>query len=310
MADVKFCGNCGAKLMENADFCGNCGNKVEINQANEDMESTVSIFDKPEVKSDNENKENDAYWALPTEDNLSNIVNSNSYNSTQLQPQPQPQKSKTGLIVGIVAAVLLVLAIIGMTAEKTLQNADKRKANDIDIPQIEEEVDYSSFLDEEEEEKEYEKGTLTSTSYESEFIGIKYTAPDGWVLASETELSEMPTDARTTWEMQALSSLDGSNVIVAAEKLPTKNMTESMYINSLTNNLKNNTQITVTDIKEDGSTNIAGEKYKILTYTGTQDGISYTQTFYIRKINTHMIALAVASTGTPNEEILSGFTKY
>lgn len=305
MADVKFCGNCGAKLMENADFCGNCGNKVEITQTSEEMESTVSIFDKPEVHSNNENKENSTYWALPTEDNLSNVSNNNAYNATQ----HQSQKTKTGLIVGIVAAVLLVLAIIGMTAEKTLQNAEKRKTGN--ITQTEEKVDYSSYLDdEEEEEKEYEKGTLTATSYESEFIGVKYTAPDGWALASEAELSKMPTDVKTTWEMQAFSSLDGSNVMIAAEKLPTSNMTESMYISSLINTLKNNTMITATNIKEDGSTIIAGEEYKILTYTGTQNGISYTQTFYLRKINTHMIAVTITSTGTSNEDILSSFVKY
>ncbi len=286
MADIKFCGNCGAKLIENADFCSNCGNKVEVGQ-----------------HENNENSEENVYWSLPTEDTFGKAINktNNSKRST---------KFNIGLIIaGIVAAVLVVMAFIGMVVEKTLQNTPKNETENI-TTESEEEIDVNSYFDDEENEKEYEKGILTDTSYESEFVGVKYTAPDGWVLASESELAELPTDEKTTWEMQAFSSLDGSNIVLATEKLPMKNMTLSMYITFLTNSLKNNDQLTVSDIKEYGTMIIAGEEYHILSYTAIQNGISLTQTFYLRKINTYMIAITVTSAGTPNEDILSGFEKY
>lgn len=286
----KFCTNCGSKITAEAEFCGNCGAKQIETEVEFKDRGTISMFDENSNLSGSENSSN------------GEMLNNVMYGQPTQTP---PKKKNTGLIIGIVAAVLLVLAFIGMTAEKSLQNAgygdDKSSVVETD--------DYTISTDSD-DEKEYVKGTFTDTTYVSDFIGIKYTAPDGWVLATESDLAQMPTDPKTTWEMQAVSGIDGSNVIVAVEKLPTENFSESMYISSLKNTLKNNTQITVSDIQENGTKMIAGKEYHVLTYTASQSGVNYTQTFYLRKINAHMVALTVTSLSTSEDEILSNFTAY
>ena len=286
--EERFCTNCGSKITTDAEFCGNCGAKQTETEIEFKDRGTISVFDS-----------NSSVGNTPNNDMLGNMVN------TQAAQQPVKKKKNKGLIIGIIAAVLLVLAFIGMTAEKSLQNEGYGSDNSGIVSTNDE-----SFSDDNEEEKEYEKGTFTETTYTSDFIGIKFTAPDDWVLASESELSQMPTDPKTTWEMQAISGIDGSNVIVAVEKLPTKNFSESMYISSLKNTLKNNTQITVSDIQENGTKTIAGKEYQVLTYKASQSGVDYTQTFYLRKINAHIVALTVTSLTTSEDEILSNFTAY
>lgn len=288
--EERFCTNCGSKLTTDAEFCGNCGAKQIETEVEFKDRGTISMFDQNNNSSAFENSSN------------SDMLNNTIYGQ---QMQAPPKKKKTGLIIGIVAAVLLVLAFIGMTAEKSLQNEGYGSDNSGIVSTNDE-----SFSNDNEEEREYEKGTFTETTYTSDFIGIKFTAPDDWVLASESELSQMPTDPKTTWEMQAISGIDGSNVIVAVEKLPTKNFSESMYISSLKNTLKNNTQITVSDIQENGTKTIAGKEYQVLTYKASQSGVDYTQTFYLRKINAHIVALTVTSLTTSEDEILSNFTAY
>lgn len=311
MDKVRFCSNCGEKLIDNAAFCGNCGTKQNIAampEFNEHNKGTISIFDDNHTYSNDEDIAENSYDELPSND-PQNIAN--------VQENVQPQKKKnTGLIIGIVAAVLLVFAFIGSVAEKTLQGTDKKsdieipKINDIAMPKIDSDDIFDEKKDEKEEEKEYTKGILTASSYESEFIGVRYTLPSGWALASESELLQISNASNVYWEMQAFNSLDGSNVIVGVEKLPTKNITESMYMNSFKNSLQNNSQITVTDIKEDGTCTIAGKEYKVISYTVVQNGMSCTQSFCYRKINTYIVAFAVTSIGTNKSEILSSFVKY
>lgn len=229
--------------------------------------------------------------------------------------QANMKKTNKWRIIGIVAAVLLVPNIIGMTVENLLQNTSDSD-NKTSITETENDIDYNSHFDEEkedeqkEDEKEYKKGTFTATTYESEFIGIRYTAPDGWALATESELQQIPSNASTTTEMQTLNSLDGSNIMILVEKMSTSNFTMDMYIYSLKSSLQSNGQVTITDIKEDGTYLIAGEEYNVLSYTASQDGVSYSQTVYLRKINSHMIVITVTSASADNEELLSNFVKY
>lgn len=286
----RFCKNCGSEIIENAEFCGNCGAKLTETDVEFKERGTIGMFDENNLSNDLENPLN------------GDILNNAFYGKPKQTP---PKKKNTGLIVGIVAAVLLVLSFIGMTAEKSLQN----RGNEIEETMTSKD-DYTVNSDDEDEKKEYVKGVFTDTMYTSDFIEIQYNAPEGWVLVTESELAQMPADNKTTWEMQAISGFDGSNIIVGVEKLPSENFSESMYINTLKNTLKNNTQIMVDNIEEAETKMIAGKEYHVLTCTLTQSGVSLTQTYFLRKIDTYIAVLVVTSTSTGVDEMLSGFSEY
>ena len=64
--------------------------------------------------------------------------NQPNYNQTWQPPVPQdqPKKKKMGLVIGIIAAVLIVLAGVGMLAEKVFQEQDNENDAWWDEPMI------------------------------------------------------------------------------------------------------------------------------------------------------------------------------
>ena len=144
---------------------------------------------------------------------------------------------------------------IGMAVERVLQNSDRSGSGTANTGTGGSGAIATSVP---EEEKVYVKGTFTDTTYESEFIGIRYNAPEGWALATESELAQLPQDNVTTWEMESVNSADGSNILIAAEKLPLTNITVDMYINSLKNTLSESVGISVDEIRDNGTYTIAG----------------------------------------------------
>lgn len=285
----KFCKNCGSEILENAEFCGNCGAKLS--------------------KTDDESNDQGTNGMCGDENNssdLGNFPNNDVPNSTDYAQvlQTSPKKKNTGSIIGIVAAVLLVFAFIGTIAERSLQGDENKKSDAVATNS-----DFTSDIDLD-EGKEYVKGITTDTTYTSDFIGIRYEIPDGLVFASESELEKVSVGP-TTWEMQAINVLDGSSVAVGVEKLLTKNISEDIYIASLKSGLEDGTlETTVSDIQESGTKMIAGKEYHAMTCTLTQNGFNCTQTYFLRRVDTYMVALLITSTSTGVDEMLSGFSEY
>ncbi len=109
-----FCGECGTKNTGGSQFCENCGAKLE--QANVDANSTA-------------NQGNNTQQ--PNAVNTNQQINDNSQNQTMMQQPTTPSKpmsKKTKLIIGIVAALALLLGggyyYLGtlITPEKVAEN--------------------------------------------------------------------------------------------------------------------------------------------------------------------------------------------
>lgn len=95
---MKICPNCNNQLEDNAAFCDKCGAKLVVQQAYSQPQSNYA--GQP-YQNYNPNQQANGYQA-PMQTN-------------------QPPKKKTGMIIGIVAACLIVLAIIGALAQDAFQ---------------------------------------------------------------------------------------------------------------------------------------------------------------------------------------------
>ena len=300
MSEVKFCSNCGAKLIDNALFCTNCGAK-KSNETNQNYENrTINVF----ADNSNNGTENNENASRIYTEQATNDPTKQQFVSNQGGSQKN-NKNNTALIIGIVAAVLFTLAIIGMIVEKTAQNLPTNQ----NVAEVS--TDNNSYNNHaEEENKAYEKGILTESTYESEFIGVRYRKHEGWTLKSEDELNAtLGHDANTVWEMQAIA-YDGSNVIIGIEKLPTRNISMDDYIFALEKNTNNNSQVQVSDFKKEGTHIIAGEEYQALSFKTAVNGATIDQWFYCRKIDSHMIVFTVTPFGMSNVDILNEFYSY
>lgn len=180
----------------------------------------------------------------------------------------------------------------------------------------------------------YEKGVLTETGFESEYLNLRFTAPDGFIMATEEELNEMMdlgadigaeimdvdkkvweyAQTRIVYEMMVSSSSGSPNLILTSEKLPLSNMTVDQYFDLL------KTQLDAMDIDvieyEFGditSIEIAGQSYQKLDMKAKMDGLEMVQSYIVRKDNDRVVVVVTTSMGGDEEALdtlIAAFSEY
>ncbi|WP_310603165.1 hypothetical protein [Anaerosporobacter sp.] len=184
---------------------------------------------------------------------------------------------------------------------------------------------------EKETEIEYQKGTLTETSFESEFLNLKFTVPEGYTMLTQDymdELAQYSTEimyedasqtqldyakASTVYEMMCTETTKGSpNVNVAVENLYDNKVSVDEYMEITKTQLEaSGIAYTFGDVRKD--VELAGEKYSVLDCYGTYSGQELSQQIYLRKIGNRMMALTVTSTDDTAEmrdALLAAFSSY
>lgn len=176
--------------------------------------------------------------------------------------------------------------------------------------------------------KTYEKGQYTDTGYESEFLGFRYTTPDGYTLASEEELVSMMgitldamgddvTEAQkkyaelaTVFEMMVSDPTGGCNMNMTIDK---QVMSVDKYVATLREQVKSisSMDIEINDAEEDVT--IAGTTYRKLTASASMYGITMNQEYYVAKVGDRMVSMAVTyldGMEDGKDTILNGFAAY
>ena len=119
--------------------------------------------------------------------------------------------------------------------------------------------DTEEVVEEVEEALGYTKGTLMEDGWESEWLGLRFTAPEGMVMSTEEELAATMglgqevlaqdfteqqlayAEIATVYEMMCSDAM-GSNVILMAEKLPIA-LTAEQYIEVLSEQITSVTAV-------------------------------------------------------------------
>jgi len=176
---------------------------------------------------------------------------------------------------------------------------------------------------------EYEKGTFTDNSFESEYLDLRFTLPDGFVMATEEDIATMMglgaemmdldsklveyANLTTVYEMMATEVASGTNVIVLAEKLSMSNMTVEQYFTALESQLKAVESIQYEIDNEITTVEIAGNSYKQLTASTVAYGKPMVQKYMLRKIDDRMIGFIVTDVSESEEvlnTLMAGFSKF
>lgn len=173
----------------------------------------------------------------------------------------------------------------------------------------------------------YQKGTVTETSYSSDYANISFTAPEGYIMATAEELDEavefssevMYADvdkkildyakANVVYEMMVSDPSGAPNVSVMIEKLALRNMTEKQYLDNVKPQLMEIMEYTFADYT---TAEIAGETYTLLTATAEMEGVELIQDIYIRKKDDRIIGIIVsylASIQEATDALLAEFKK-
>lgn len=228
-------------------------------------------------------------------------------------PQNQPKKKKTGLIIGIVAAVLIVLAVIGMVAEKAFQdqgygdNTGNNGDYGYNIGESNGNTDNSSS--ENEEKLYYSKGNFDGSIYENKWADIKFALPEGFSDA-DTATYMAAENSNTECGMYFMADDTMGLIYICYEKLPTFPVyDEEEYLDSAMKSLENISGVTYKIPDTYSTATIGGYAYAKAECEFNNGNGDFANTFYVRKLDNYMIVIsAIGVNSGYNDALVANIT--
>lgn len=271
---MKVCSKCGNVIEDNAMFCGKCGNRLEVQS------------------------QQSQYTYVP--------------NQPQYQPTPMqqpPKKKNTGLIIGIVAAVVIVLAAIGSIAEKVFQKQGYGQPSGNYTPS-DDYVDDDEYADNDDDTnddsltndnptgvKTYNKGSVVDGWYVNEWANLRVDTSGSWTDGSAEEYASYDGTANLECGVILNDKAAQKQLVICFEKLngPSALLSEDGYLDAFVTDLKQtyaNANLTCT-ASDYYDTTIAGQTCR--TVKITFDGMSTVQVVHVRKQDGYVIIVPIVA---------------
>lgn len=278
---MKVCPNCRNIVEDSAIFCDKCGTRLTA-QNNSQVDYSQQLNNKIYTQQSNNFESNQPQYQQP-------IV----VQKTQLE------KKNTGMIIGIIAVVLIILSIIGIVAQKNFQ--DKGFENDTRndyTTSYDFAINSSSANDDTSSDynvNTYNKGSVVDGWYVNEWANIRFDTNGGWTEGSAEEYSSYEGDSKTECGIILKDSDNDKQLVICFEKLnePNVSVTEEEYLDIFTGSLKQQYEdVNITYIVDNYfDTTIAGETFKTAKFSF--DGNTMIQTFHVRKCDDYIIFVAI-----------------
>ena len=175
-----------------------------------------------------------------------------------------------------------------------------------------------------EEKREFSMGEWKDNVYENDFLGFKFTIPDGWNRLTEEEIAEeMELAKELVSDLQKLSleasklqnayflvasdEKTGENIRIISEK-PLIDATTEDYIDAVKSGLKEAETIKYEEV---GVTKekVGNIDCDVLTEKGSYLGVSILQKYYIYKVDDYFITIIVTTSSDESRinEIMNNF---
>ena len=224
------------------------------------------------------------------------------------------RKKKGLLIPAMLAFSLCGISVLPVLAENTEQTADSADTAS--------EADTGSTSD-----TPYEKGTITDTDFQSEWLNLKFTPPETVVMNTEEELQSVMQQGQSTleessgvglgedalsgtvYEMMASSISGFPNVSVVVEDAALENMTVEQYFLAAQQMLDaTGMGYTYSDVTD---TQIAGQDFQVMETSVTINDYEVLQKYCTRKQGGKFVSIILSyttDTTAEADEILAAFT--
>ncbi|MBR6815980.1 MAG: hypothetical protein IKM60_00550 [Clostridia bacterium] len=170
----------------------------------------------------------------------------------------------------------------------------------------------------------FQSGTISGNIYESEWLGIRYTAPAGMRMSTEEEIRDAMEignellyedggdteweDVASLYEMMAADDTTGENINIVTEKPQNKTMDEEAYAELVKLQLQkmDGTSISIGSVEP---CTIAGLEFLEMQYSMELYGVTFHQSMFLHKQGDRMVIM----TATYFDELgrsllLSGFS--
>lgn len=284
----KQCKACGSNVPADARFCQVCGGAEFITN---NVPTNQPVYNQNQY---NQQPPINQTWQPPV-------------------PQNQPKKKKTGLIIVIVAAVLIVLAVIGMVAEKAFQdqgygdNTGNNGDYSYNTGGSNGNTDNSSS--ENEEKLYYSKGNFDGSVYENKWADIKFALPEGFSDADSATYMAAE-NSNTECGMYFMADDTMGLIYICYEKLPTFPVyDEEEYLDSAMKSLENVSGVTYKIPNTYSTATIGGYAYAKAECEFNNGNGDFANTFYVRKLDNYMIVIsAIGVNSGYNDALVANIT--
>lgn len=181
-----------------------------------------------------------------------------------------------------------------------------------------------------EKDVELVSGTVSGQTYVSEFGEFQFTAPEGWVYATDEEILNMMNlgkeylsdkqklsaelgKQKTVYDAMAQDAKTGCNVMVMYENL-------ALSLGGTNYTAEDYADVVSKQLPESGLPYVVGEKKTVtvcekefvrLDATADYQGVKIAQSYLLRKIGKYMLAISVtAPQGSNTEDIIALLAPY
>lgn len=171
-------------------------------------------------------------------------------------------------------------------------------------------------------DKTYTKGTVTESTYESEFLDLKFKAPKGGIILKEEQMEELKHQSqqiigdstkanKSVYELVTYAEDQSTNVNITTTEV-TSNVTTRQFVEQTKESVKamKNIKYTCGDTKE---VDMWGHEYCYAEFSLEYSSVKMQQRCYCRKINNQMVAIILTykdEDQETGEKLLKGFSQY
>jgi hypothetical protein len=170
---------------------------------------------------------------------------------------------------------------------------------------------------------DYKRGTLTENSFESKYLDIKFTLPQGFLMATEEDILQMMgigaditgankkiLELTTVYEMMASAATGAPNVILMIEKPLLSSITIEQYFDAVKKGLLKVDSLDYAIDDQITSVEVAGYSYKQMT--AGLPSLNILQNYIFRKQGGRMIGFITTYSLETKQDLdilMGGFSK-
>lgn len=151
---------------------------------------------------------------------------------------------------------------------------------------------------------DYTPGTITDTNYESEWLGIRFTAPEGTVLSS--------SDAAGC-EMICQDESQGCNVMVLTEDLPSGFQTVDTFVAQFAKEITSASEPAYKLLSDKKEVQIGSNTFRSVSFSASYGGTDLYQTYFMYFTADKLSSIVITYTDDSIETagaLISGFQPY
>ena len=198
--------------------------------------------------------------------------------SLHLRLPHRKKKKNKGAIIGIVAAVLIVLAIIGSTSEKIFQQQGYGDSDNVEITtrnsiNLDDDVaindDYTPSV-------VYTKGTFANGVYTNEWANMNFVATSDWVNADDSQYALLDSTPGAEYGLILDNDINSSQLQIIFYSGTVANLTEEEFLDSSIEGMEEayKSQNLTTSVSSAYETTIAGKTFTAQTISCAESPVT------------------------------------